>query len=281
MKLAGMMLIRNEDWILERTLRRALEWCDEVIVGLDRSTDRSRAIAEALDAESGGRVGYGDLGVDGDTWGEMTCRQSILRAAIHRGATHLAVIDADEYLADCVSPAMIRAEFEALTSRALLCSWLYNLRGGMKYHLNGLWGNRVVTIGCAVSDHLIGYLGDQYHAREPKFTPGRSISRTWAPIQTLHFWAYDVDRCRAKHRLYRVVERIRYPNKPVPEIEALYRLWAIGKTPDEVSSWEFGPVPPTWFTGIPPASKPPYWQDAEADRLIAARGAEFFRGLSI
>jgi hypothetical protein len=43
-----MMPCRNEDWVLERSLACALLWADHIVVGDQRSTDRSRDIIRSF-----------------------------------------------------------------------------------------------------------------------------------------------------------------------------------------------------------------------------------------
>src|SRR5690348_12957855 len=97
MKLIGLMPVRNEAWCLGLTLRVALMWCDEVVVFLHACTDRSFEIVREIREEAG--VDRVALSVySNPIWNEMLHRQWMLLQARDHGATHIAIIDADEIL---------------------------------------------------------------------------------------------------------------------------------------------------------------------------------------
>jgi hypothetical protein len=82
----------------------------------------------------------------------------------------------------------------------------------------------------------------------------------------------------------KLTERIRWPNKPVAEIERMYSWYA--RPENGAHAWEYGITPPAWLA--PYAHLMQYlnvdaepWQDAESDRLIAEHGADYFKGLDV
>jgi hypothetical protein len=231
-------------------------------------------------------------------WREMEQRQMMLECARQAGATHLAIIDADEILTgDLVTKtiidprATIRCVIEGLGSNEILELPGYNLRNGInRYHSNGIWGDRWFST-CFQDAPDLGWSGDRFHHREPgprKLTSYRIIPQGMGGI--LHLWGASERRLRAKHRLYRVMERVRFPSKPVAEIERMYS-WATHGEPGNASygtpeTWAFASVPESWLKPyelwlkyLDLENEP--WQNAEADRIIAQHGASFFDGLSI
>ena len=102
----------------------------------------------------------------------------------------------------------------------------------------------------------------------------------------MHLWGVSEKKLVAKHRLYRITERLRWPDKPVAEIERIYSMATCGRIEmgDTPNTWTFAAVPPAWWDGIElkylDLNQPP-WQDAECERLIAQYGSEHFAGLSI
>src|SRR5437868_14507474 len=97
MKLIGMMPVRNEAWCLGLSARVALMWCDKLVIRVHSSSDGSWEIVNELVFEyPGGRVRAIQGGES--EWDEMAHRQNMLNSARLRGATHLAIIDADEVL---------------------------------------------------------------------------------------------------------------------------------------------------------------------------------------
>src|SRR5215475_6624079 len=95
MKLVGLMPFRNESWVLGLSARVALQWCDELVMLDHASTDDSRDIAMQVMSETKRAV----ILYEYDTaWHEMRHRQRMLEEARALGATHIAIIDADEVL---------------------------------------------------------------------------------------------------------------------------------------------------------------------------------------
>src|ERR1700679_1270037 len=98
MKLVACMLARNGDWVIGLSARVALMWCDELVVVDHASTDRTRQILIEVRDEHGfpDRVHY--LSDCQPRWDEMNQRQEMLEVAREHGATHCAIVDADEIL---------------------------------------------------------------------------------------------------------------------------------------------------------------------------------------
>lgn len=286
MKLVGLMPVRNEAWCLGFTLRVALQWCDEVVVCDHGSTDGSREIMEALASQR--VIIREDREHD---WREMEQRNMLLAECRLRGATHIALIDADEFLTanliDDVVDFSARGRANRTDRGTMLELPLYNIRecgtcpGVLRYHSNGVWGNRWVATAFQDSPAL-HWSGDRFHHREPF---GCGWNR-WRPIQqgdggVMHLWGASERRLRAKHALYRITERLRWPQKSVAEIEKLYSLATVAREP-----WTFAPVKPEWIE--PYADLMQYldidaepWQEAEVRLLLQTHGREKFSGLDL
>jgi hypothetical protein len=290
MNLVGIMPVRNEDWILGLSARVALTWCDGLVILDHASTDGTPGIIEELRQEFGERITA--LRVQDDQWDEMAHRQTLLSWATCNGmgATHIALIDADEILTGNLLGS-IREHVARLNTGQMLTLPLYNLRGGLnRYHLNGIWGQRVVSL--AFKDvNTAGFKGDKFHHREPQGVQWQAVNTVnQGAGGVMHLWASSLDRLHEKHRLYRVMERLRFPDKPIAEIERMYS-WAERGEPGHP---RYG-TPETWtFTDAPASWWEPYqglmgylnlenepWQKAECERIIEQHGREHFRGLSI
>ena len=292
MNLVGLMPVRNEDWILGLSARVALMWCDRLVILNHASTDASLAImAQLVDEFGEGRV---QLIADSDgDWAEMEHRQRMLNWARHNvteaGATHIALIDADEILTGNLIGS-IREHVAALSLGQMLTLPLYNLRGGLnRYHLNGLWGQRTVSV--AFKDvNTAGWKGDTFHHREPhgvKWQRVNYVHQGGGGI--MHLWGASERRLVAKHSLYQCTEALRWPDKSREEIRREYsqsikgRPW-IGDTPDK---WTYADVPRGWWEPYDSISGGRYsvdaepWQEAEVRRLVAEHGRERFAGLDL
>lgn len=285
MKLVGMMPVRNEDWCLGLSLRVALMWCDEVVVLLHACTDRSEVIARDTRAENGNeRVTI--VRALGETWTEMQHRHEMLETARARGATHLAIIDADEVLTGNMvhhpgsrtgdgwlfskyssNPAYIRPLIEQMLPWHIAQLPGYNLRQHpiqmsadpqmralTRYHSNGVWGNRWFSVAFA-DDPALSWTGDRFHQREPqgkKLTPYQPIQQGQGGV--MHLWGASERRLIAKHALYKVTEHLRKMNT-VEHIELKYNDY---RSPSDNAKhwpqqtewhkpWTYSPVPESWW----------------------------------
>ncbi len=291
MKLVGIMPCRNESWVIGLSLRVALLWCDAVIVfdHASTGTDTPDIVREVMREAGPDRVLY--TYEQDPTWKEMEHRQWMLEAARRIGATHIAIVDADEVLTGNLldpDPGTWRHGFPP---GAILQLPLYNLRGGLtRYHSNGIWGSRVVSVAFK-DDSLLHWKGDNFHHREPmgiNLTPYRPIAQGAGGI--MHLWGVSEKRLRAKHALYKLTERIRWPEKPIDQINREYG-WAIHGQKGHLvygtpETWKFADVPAEWWAPYAHLMKyldvdAPDWQTDECIRLIKLHGPAMFKGLDL
>lgn len=296
MKLIATMPVRNEAWILALSARVALMWCDDLCILNHASTDRTGDILGELQAEFPGRVHV--VSMPDGTWTEMQHRECLLEMARMKGATHITIVDADEVLTGNCQVAT-RTEPPLYDE----CLWpngsifqlpLYNMRGSIdRFHVNGIWGKRWGSV--AFKDdprlhwHRSGRPGDyDHHHREPKgmpLTPYRPVSQGNGGV--MHLWGVTERRLIARHALYKMHERVRWPEKPIREIDAMYSLAIHGRPPHDMpEGWQFQKAPDSWWA--PYAHLMQYldlnaepWQEAECKRLIDKHGREAFAGLDL
>jgi hypothetical protein len=285
MKLVGLMPCRNEAHVLGLSARVALKWCDELVIGFHACFDASLEIHQVIRRE-GGRIR--GLHSPGESWTEMQHRQQLLEYARGRGATHIAIIDADEILTGNLIPS-IRAMVEACPRETILTLPGYNMRGGIeRYHSNGIWGRRWFSTAFADDPRLHWACeGYDHHHREPRGVP----LNTFRPVRqgtggVMHLWGVPEERLKQKHRFYRISERLKYPSKPSSEIEAMYSMAEQGRPSDRPEGWTYAPTPAEWWE--PYADLMKYldvdadpWQRAWCDEQIAKHGREHFAGLVV
>lgn len=281
MNLIGLMPLRNEAWVCGLSMRVALKWCDSLVVLDHCSTDETPEIIEAVACENPGRVHI--ITERNPEWAEMSHRQRLLDEARRLGATHIGVIDGDEVLAGNLLP-VIRTQIESLPPGGyvevpMTCIW----RGLEQYRTDGrIWANRV-DLMLGFKDHpslcwqKIG--GYDHHHRQP--FNGRCVFRGYGMSGgVLHLQWASWRRLVAKQRLYRAMERVKYPNKPVSEIAHLY-----SHAVDERGLTLAGTNPEWWapYSGLKRHvdldGEP--WQEAECERLIERYGIEYFQGLDV
>jgi hypothetical protein len=164
---------------------------------------------------------------------------------------------------------------------------LYNLRGGIdRYHANGLWGCRIVSLAFA-DDPALGWSGDKFHAREPQGKPLRpfpTIKQGKGGV--MHLWGASERRLLAKHALYKVTERLRWPDKRVRDIDFEYSQCVTGGTGIPPECWTFNSVPESWWAPYQHLMKyldidAEPWQETEVRRLVDLYGRERFAGLDL
>ena len=286
MRLIGIMPVRNEDWVLGLSARAALLWCDELII-LDHASKGGTHAIYDLGKEFPNRVTW--MRDENLEWQEMRHRQRLLECARDRGATHIAIVDADEILTGNLLPS-IRAHVENVSRGYILQVPGYNLRGSIgRYHANGIWGNRIFSLAFQ-DDRRASWQGDRFHHREPFGFPNlpyKPLAQGQGGV--LHLWGSDERRLLAKQALYKMTERLRWPAKSVAEIDRYYNL-AVHQSASNGTSfacrWDYAKVPAVWWEAyrglmqyLDLAAAP--WQGEEAQRLWVEYGEARFAGLDL
>jgi len=281
MKLIALMPARNESWAIGLSLRAALRWCDEAVVLDHASTDETLAIVVQIAAEHPGRVSV--LCEPDGTWREMAHRQRLLDAARARGATHCAIVDADEVLTgnllELARPAIERLPAGMYLRTRMLAMW----RGIDRFRDDrSIWSNRDdLALAFPVTDNIAWHTNNGYdhHHREPYgLRPGGRMLQEPGGVMHLQFASWR--RLVAKHSLYKMVERVRWPEKSVTFIDSTY-----SQALDE-AALVTRTAPAAWwkpYADILPNLKLDHepWQEAECRRLWAEHGAEYFAGLNL
>ena len=273
MKIIGCMLCRNEDWVIGLSARVALRWCDALVVCLHECSDRSAEIVRKLKGE------VSIIEVEGE-WDEMRHRQLMLERAREIGATHVCIVDADEVLTgDLLNCELVRDFVDQTPVDGILYLPGYNLRNGIyQYHANGVWSNRWFAM--AFPDNSgYSWKGDRFHHREPFGHSGVA----YKPLAQ----GANERRLLAKHRMYRMTERLRWPDKPVYEIERLYSKATEGEPPRDLPAfWRYNAVPDEWWVSYAGLMKYLHldavpWQEEWCERTLATHGVKTFAGLKI
>lgn len=274
-RLIGMCCARNEDHEIGMSARVALQYCDALVVLNHASTDNTGKILADLQEEVGDRLRI--LEATEDTWNEMPHRQMMLEAAREMGGTHMAIIDADEIVSGNIVEKIKDYVF-ALRPNEIGYLPGYNLRGSLNwYHANGVWGNREFSFAF-VDNPRYGWNGDRFHHREPmgvSFIPRMMVAHGAGGI--LHLWGANERRLKAKHYLYSLTERLRWPAKTIEEINRDYGQHCYGRPwmEDHPRDWRYNAVPDEWWEGYAPlmpylnVNKEP-WQEQKCRDMIAA-----------
>jgi hypothetical protein len=297
LKIVATMPVRNEAWVLGLTLRAALMWCDEVIVLDHASADGTRDVITEVQRSFIGRAAPDRVVFvrwDDSAWDEMAQRQWMLMLARGRGATHIAILDADELVTGNLVSQM-RGLVERTPANTILELPQINVRGSIStMHASGVWASCATAVtfqdspACCWKADGHGY---EHHHRAPYGIPERNICR---PVSRgngglFHLQMLDEKRLRAKQLLYCLndVRKLRAgivgPAGNSPEAIRRYYSAAVygdllrcdqtdGRKP--VGIFETAPVPASWwnpYTHLFPylhASEEP-WQLPESRRIVS------------
>lgn len=295
MKIVAIMPVRNEAWVLGFSLRALLRIADHVVVLLHNCTDESRAITSKVGREHPGRVTFLDRN-DSGVWQEMDNRQELLDLVRELKGTHVLTIDADEAVTANLIPSMRSSEhatgiIEAMPAgHNLQIPWI-QCRGGSieRFIISGQWAQQDVSIGFV--DHSTYHWkaqrdGYQHHHRAPMGMPelphrplGPAFLNRWQVPDVgglLHLQMVSERRLRAKQALYVMNERLRWPEREMPDYAGTVNA------PGHV----LGYCPPQWWDGYNDILKYLHvdaepWQSGECLRLWELHGAKTFKGLDL
>lgn len=316
MKLIGLYLCKNEEWVLEASLRSALCWVDELIVVDHSSTDSTDLIINRLCEEYPFRVNHsrwtktkkektythygqnGKLLPDGYTreieidvpdegykwWDEMDARQHSLELGRKHKGTHFAIIDADEILTANALP-YVRSWFSWLQPGQILEVPMLAMRNLHEYQDDdSVWSRAFLTLGFADVKDILSWKpasdGYHHHHRAPHGVSKNPL-RAWTNKSqggVMHLQWCNEKRLKAKHVLYRMIDHLRWPNRETTEeLNRKYNEALI--TPAKTSQ-----VSQEWWAGqnkdlINTNGWP--WQDMEVRRLLSEYGREAFAGLDL
>ncbi len=283
MKLIGLMVVRNERWVLEFSLRAALLAVDEMVVLDHASTDETPEILRRIAREHAGRVHL--LSEDDPVWREAGLRQRTLAAARELGATHLWIVDADEVLTGNLLPS-VRPALAELEPGECLWLRLLNLWGGLdRYRSDETSLSHTWTVaGFRDADHLCFGPEGTYdiHARFPRgYGAERQLGAMESDGGLFHLAFTRPRRALAKSAWYKMTEILRFPDAWTTE--------ALNKRYDPLPGGELVrtvPVDPGWWSpygewlgGVDLGATS--WHEEECLRLWATHGPGAFAGLDL
>lgn len=279
MMLVGIMPVRSEQWVVEYAVRAALGWLDHLVVLNHASTDDTGLIIGEIGLETG-RITV--ISEPDPEWREMHHRQRLLDAARQVGATHVAIIDADEVLTANLHGDVRRAAARLAPGEVLTTPWLNLWRSLDRYRSDrgSPHGRQWLSLVFCDRPALRWGGEERFHHRQPF----NSVLTARVPAVrsdggVMHLQRASWRRARARQAWYKGTERLRWPDKPIEKIDALY-----SRSLDE-HGIELTDVPPTWWDhgidrGLIDLDAEP-WQEGDVRLMIAEHGAEAFEGLDL
>ena len=284
MRLIGLMVVRDEDWIVAASARMALRWCDGLAVYLDRCKDQTTEIFERLlqSPEAKGKDIKIAVDYSPEHWEEMHVRQLNFEHGRALGGTHFAIIDADEILTANLLPS-IRPWVEGLLPGDLLELPMLAMRSLDEYQDDAtVWSSAYLTLAFADKPDLGWKPRDQnyQHHNRPPHGAGSRIRPLTQKAQggVMHLQFASPTRLLWKHRWYKMMEIIRWPNREtVAEVDWKYSQAL--QPPERVSR-----VPEGWWNAPEKAlirveHEP--WFKAECEHMWRRYGPDKFKGLNL
>lgn len=278
MKLVGMTTCRNSGWCLNATLPATLRWCDSVIVLDHASTDDTPVVLASLQKLYPGRIHW--LEEHDPLWREAQYRQRMLDVARGDKATHMAIVDDDEYLSLNWLPR-IRNEIEKLDpGEVLQVPWVILWRSLNAYRSDRCqWSSAMVSLAFKDTPAMHWRTRDGYdhHHRHPFESTHKHVG-TLHDGGVLHFQHANWQRLCAKQVWYRMVEQVRWPEFGNDTIERKYA----GTTNED--GLITTPVPAEWWNVEDKAKidiNRRAWQENEIVRMLKEHGPDRFKGLNL
>ena len=265
---------RNEAWIIDRFVRAAAEWADEIILADQQSDDGT--------AESASRTCSKVRIIPNDcpAYDEVGRQRLLLRTARETtaGPRVLLALDADEAVsANFRDSEQWRRAAGAEPGTVLRFRWANVLPG-----FETCWIPPDPIAFGFVDDGRGDHDGSTIHSRRLPWPAGAPVIDV-EDVVVLHFQYVAWDRMRSKQRWYQAWERLNFPKKRPVQIFRQYNHM-LGWPGDQMH-----PVRPEWLAGYDEAGidfrslagESAFWWDREVLEMFAARGWAPFRKLDI
>jgi hypothetical protein len=286
MRLAACVLAYNDEWCIGLSARALLRFCDVLLVGLHRSTDRTAEILAEVAAEVGSdrvRVVEQDDVVPRVEYpieqsGGTLRRDHLGNVAREMGATHVLVIDDDEVLT-----ANVATGFRDLLAAVgiVYLPWISVWDDPDAYRTT--W-RQMLPFAFPVDAGTSWY--ESAHGRFPvavaaaPYPPAPHVP--WDAGGAMHLQYLSRRRLAAKRLMYRLYERIVFPTLPADVINARFNESIVPPTPAEMA-----PIPPAWWAGLEDLRarhlhpETPPWHEEECRRIVRERGPGVLDGLEL
>ena len=276
-KIIALMPVRNEAWIIERTLRILATFCDHILVADQRSTDGTRQILKKFPK----KITVID---NPDVYWSDRIRGRLLDIARgFDGNNFIVYMDADEIVTSNIREDSILDHVVGMKPGNGIRVPLINLWKSPLFYRDDSsnWSNDSVVIGFRddrTSKYTYRSVG-LHQGRIPQNIP----SRFFGDVKLLHYQFVLFDRKRSKERWYRVLEALQLGSAHFAAINYSYRQ---ARDEREV---RLSPLDPRWTAGWRALgvdldhfeAEPFYWYDVEVLRYLGERGVAYFAPLDI
>lgn len=225
-KIVATLLARLDQWSIELAIRVALEWCDEIVIGMHepggKALDPTWKIISKLSPDLINRINV--VALTDATWDEMNMRQRLLESARGCGATHIAIVDADEAVTADLIPDIREMVLKLKPCETIEVPMVSPHHGASKggacldfARVDGVFASARITLAFGDDPSLSwqnaadGYC---YHNRPPKGITQRTNLQTRSAMSgVFHLQYATLQRLGAKAAFYKLTERMKFPDR--------------------------------------------------------------------
>ena len=237
MKILGLMLVKNDAWILRTTLPSLLKFVDGLIALDGQSDDGSRDLLTSVGATI---LEQPEGPVDFSSW-----RDALLRESRRQGGTHLVWLDADEAFTSQFLPQFRHRLARMQRGQKLVLDWLCLWKNPRHLRSDQSIWSVLPKDFVFCDDGTSAFDGTRLHERR---TPGTNDERRLIRIPrtegaVLHFQFVPFQRYQTKQAFLRCQEWL-HGTGSAAEINAKYAI-----TLDDPRAF-CQPVPPEWLEGL-------------------------------
>lgn len=274
------MIARNEDWIIESTLKTLSAFCDHIIVADHNSTDKTKEILKKYSPQVM-VIGHHDRKFS------TKIRWNLLDLARNfEGDNFILVPDPDEiFTANILEPEILGELTNVKPGTGIEMQFIHLWRSPL------LWRNDASRWGPECFWQARGFRDDRKMKYLPldlpldhnSSIPACRITQRHEKVKVLHFQFVLFERMRAKQRWYRATEAYESGADQAQRINQYYIV-----TRDERRA-VLEPIRAEWTAGWQEwgidlenfAEAPLYWYDVEVLRYFAQKGPEYFAPIDL
>ncbi len=279
-KVVGLMPARNEENIIANALRAMAKITDAIVYLDDNSTDLTLEIVKSLKDECNI-----ETIITKDNWfrDEPADRNRLLEEGRKIGGTHFLVLDADEIItSNAIEDNKLRIGIMKMKpGDVLMLNWIQLWRSTSQYRFdNSQWTNHYKDFAFC-DDGKCSYESEFIHTRR---TPGNLSGKVFRisgyETGVMHFQFVNWRNLLIKQAWYRILEKLRTPQKPV---DAINERYAPSKDETNINLEQ---SPEEWFKhydflDLSVYDKDEVWRETQVVEWFNQYGTEPFADLDI
>jgi glycosyltransferase involved in cell wall biosynthesis len=279
-RILALMIVRNEDWIIERTLKTLSAFCDHIIVADHYSTDNTKEILkkyspqviaiEPQDRKFSTRIRWNLLDVARD----------------FQGNNFIFVPDSDEiFTANILEPEILVELTKMKPGTGIELQYIHLWRSPVRWRNDeSVWGPEHFWKARGFrDDRQMRYPPNTHPLDHNSSIPACRLTVRYEKVKILHYQFMLFERMRAKQRWYRATEAYEMGASQAERINQYYVI-----TRDERQAL-LEPIRPEWTAGWQArgvdlenfSEKPLYWYDIEVLRCFKEKGPDYFAAIDL